>query len=64
MKKSRLEILRDKFPTNFIFHKLNIEDKEEIFDKLKDFDIDCVVNLAAQAGVRYSLINPYSLYRI
>ena len=60
LKKSRLEILRDKFPKNFIFHKLNIEDKDEIFNKLEDFDIDFVVNLAAQAGVRYSLINPYA----
>ncbi len=60
LKKSRLEILRDKFPTNFSFHKLNIEDKDAILDTLKDFDIDFVVNLAAQAGVRYSLINPYS----
>ena len=28
LKKSRLEILRGKFPTNFSFHKLNILHKE------------------------------------
>jgi len=44
---------------NYSHHKLSIEDPnlEKIFDK---FQPDCVINLAAQAGVRYSLINPMS----
>jgi len=41
----------------FRFIKLGLEDKEILnFMKVEKFDI--VVNLAAQAGVRYSLINP------
>jgi UDP-glucuronate 4-epimerase len=46
--------------TNFSFVKLNLEDTKalpEIFDTYK-FDIVC--NLAAQAGVRYSLENPFA----
>jgi UDP-glucuronate 4-epimerase len=43
---------------NFIFEKIDISDKlalEEIFTKVEP---DCVVHLAAQAGVRYSIQNP------
>src|SRR5690349_15595468 len=43
---------------HYSFIKLNLEDKEQL-DKLfikQQFDI--VLNLAAQAGVRYSLTNP------
>jgi UDP-glucuronate 4-epimerase len=45
---------------NYRFIKLNLEDKEkldELFEKER-FDIIC--NLAAQAGVRYSITHPYS----
>ncbi|MFI4913317.1 MAG: NAD-dependent epimerase [Sedimentisphaeraceae bacterium JB056] len=44
--------------SNYSFIKLNLEDKENI-DKLFEREkFDRVCNLAAQAGVRYSLINP------
>ncbi|MDP2414320.1 NAD-dependent epimerase [Daejeonella sp.] len=36
----------------------DIVDKELLFNLIKDNKFDCVVNLAAQAGVRYSLTNP------
>jgi len=55
LKKSRLNNLKYK---NFKFIKCDISDLEElnkIFDKYK---IDKVINLAAQAGVRYSIENP------
>ena len=58
LKLSRLKILKkDK---NFFFYKIDIKDEKKlkkVFDKNK---INYVVNLAAQAGVRYSLINPKS----
>ncbi len=57
LKKDRLKILRSK--KNFTFIKGDIEDKK-IFGKLKNYKIDIILNLAAQAGVRYSLKNPYS----
>lgn len=43
---------------NLSFIKLNLEDKENL-EKLFEWEkFDKVVNLAAQAGVRYSLVNP------
>ena len=40
------------------FTKLNLEDKEAIFKLFEIEKFDAVCNLAAQAGVRYSLTNP------
>ncbi len=56
LKKSRLDILK-KYK-NFIFFKRKIEDIKivKFFKKKK---VDIIINLAAQAGVRHSLENPY-----
>ncbi|MBI9015970.1 MAG: NAD-dependent epimerase [Phycisphaerae bacterium] len=43
---------------NFRFVKMNLEDKESMDKLFKVEQFDKVCNLAAQAGVRYSLINP------
>ncbi len=40
------------------FIKLNLEDKEAMFKLFEEEKFDAVCNLAAQAGVRYSLTNP------
>ncbi|MAZ46104.1 MAG: hypothetical protein CMM98_00805 [Rickettsiales bacterium] len=56
LKKSRLNILK-KYK-NFFFFKKKIEDKK-IINFFKKKKIDIVINLAAQAGVRHSLENPY-----
>jgi len=46
---------------NFSFHRLNIGDRQAMFDILsKENDVTGIVHLAAQAGVRYSLTNPYA----
>lgn len=42
----------------FTFIKGNIADKEAIEKIFEEYDIDAAVNLAAQAGVRYSITNP------
>ena len=56
LKKARLnELYKHK---NFIFIQENIKEKNIILDIFKKYKPDIVVNLAAQAGVRYSLINP------
>lgn len=47
----------EKYP-NYKFIKLNLEDKEALEKLFVDEKFDKVVNLAAQAGVRYSLTNP------
>ena len=44
--------------TNFTFVKGNIADKKLIEKIFADFKPQIVVNLAAQAGVRYSIVNP------
>ncbi len=57
LKNYRLEKLK-KYP-NFTFYKLDIENTEEVNKLFKKHKIDIVVNLAARAGVRYSIENPY-----
>ena len=48
-----------KYP-NYKFIKLNLEDRENLEKLFKEEKFDKVCNLAAQAGVRYSLTNPYA----
>lgn len=43
---------------SFTFYKLNLEDRENLPKLFKEEKFDVVCNLAAQAGVRYSLENP------
>lgn len=57
---SNNEFISSSIYSNFRFVKMNLEDKERIENLFKIEKFDYVVNLAAQAGVRYSLINPYS----
>ena len=56
LKKSRLNILEKE--DNFNFLKLDLEDQEGIGKLFKQGNFSYVINLAAQAGVRYSLTNP------
>lgn len=56
LKYARLEIL-GKFE-NFTFIKGNLADKQAIDTLFEENKFDIVVNLAAQAGVRYSIDNP------
>ena len=58
LKHARLDIIR-KYP-NFRFQKVDIADRESVAKVFVDFAPTKVVNLAAQAGVRYSLTNPYA----
>ncbi|MBI5193296.1 MAG: NAD-dependent epimerase [Nitrospirae bacterium] len=48
-----------KYP-NYQFTKLRLEDRENVLRLFESGHFDVVINLAAQAGVRYSLINPYA----
>ncbi len=52
-------IISTKYP-NLKFIKLNLEDREGLFNIFREEKFDAVCNLAAQAGVRYSLTNPYA----
>ena len=44
--------------SNYKFIKLNLEDKDNMMKLFEEQKFDAVCNLAAQAGVRYSLTNP------
>jgi UDP-glucuronate 4-epimerase len=52
------EIIQSKSQPNYKFIKLKLEDKEKLMTLFKEQKFDAVCNLAAQAGVRYSLTNP------
>jgi len=44
--------------SKFTFIKADISEKDAIMEAFREYRPDIVVNLAAQAGVRYSLENP------
>ena len=58
LKQSRLDRLTPQ--AGFSFAKISIEDRPALERAFADFKPERVVNLAAQAGVRYSLENPYA----
>ena len=58
LKHSRLDILKKE--AGFVFYKGALEDRNAVNALFADHQFDSVVNLAAQAGVRYSLENPYA----
>ena len=47
---------------NFKFYKVDIEDREALKELFKSNKFDAIINLAARAGVRYSIENPYIYY--
>jgi UDP-glucuronate 4-epimerase len=56
LKKYRLaQFVKNK---NFTFFKGDIENKAFLKNVFKRFKFDAIINLAARAGVRYSMINP------
>jgi len=52
------KIMRSKSHENLSFIKAELEDRDAVFNAFDNFRPEIVVNLAAQAGVRYSLSNP------
>ncbi|MBH0064671.1 NAD-dependent epimerase [Psychrobacter sp. SZ93C1] len=61
LKAERLKILSDlSEPENFTFIKLDLADREAISGLFSTYQFDTVINLGAQAGVRYSIENPHA----
>jgi UDP-glucuronate 4-epimerase len=58
LKRSRLAVLEDQ--ENFRFTRADLSDRDAMAEVFGKEPIDFVVNLGAQAGVRYSLQNPYA----
>ena len=56
LKKDRLKNIGER--DNFLFIEASIENMDVLEDCFKDYKPDIVINLAAQAGVRYSIENP------
>ncbi|MDH3666322.1 MAG: NAD-dependent epimerase [Paracoccaceae bacterium] len=61
LKEARLDILRQ-YP-NFSFQKLDLDDRAGMTRLFERHPFTHVINLAAQAGVRYSLENPHAYAR-
>ncbi len=57
LKKSRTELLTH---PNFRFLKIDIADRKSTEELFSTDAFDCVINLAAQAGVRYSIDHPHT----
>jgi len=58
LKKYRLELLEKL--EGFTFIKCDLSEKDQCEDAFENIKVDVIIHLAAQAGVRYSIINPYS----
>src|SRR5690554_6612712 len=58
LKEARLERLAPH--ENFRFAKVDLADRDALESEFKAFSPEVVINLAAQAGVRYSLTNPHA----
>jgi len=58
LKRARLDILKSH--ENFSFYQLDIQDLQGLKDIFKEHRVTRICNLAAQAGVRYSLEDPFS----
>ena len=59
LKEARLRILGEiSDPESFTFIKLDLADREAMSELFSTYQFDIVINLGAQAGVRYSIENP------
>lgn len=58
LKDARLEVLSQY--DNFTFHKVDLKDKADVDGIFEQYRPEYVIHLAAQAGVRYSIENPYA----
>jgi len=58
LKQARLAVLRGR--ANFAFAQVDIAEKSALHESVAAFAPQAVVHLAAQAGVRYSLLNPHA----
>lgn len=58
LKQSRLDIINQY--QDFTFYKADIANKKEVDEIFAGVKPQYVINLAAQAGVRYSITNPYA----
>ena len=58
LKKKRISLLKKLSTKKFKFIKLDLQNKNKLNELFVKYKFDIVINLAAQAGVRYSIENP------
>jgi UDP-glucuronate 4-epimerase len=58
LKRARLDRLEGDFPDRFRFERVDFADAEALSRATENLDLNLIVHLGAQAGVRYSLENP------
>jgi UDP-glucuronate 4-epimerase len=63
LKQARLERLQQQFGNRFRFERVDFADVEALKSFADTIDIDGIVHLGAQAGVRYSIENPAAYVR-
>lgn len=60
LKRYRLTLLKNHNKSgSFVFQKMDIENLESVQNLFKKYQFNAIVNLAARAGVRYSMENPF-----
>ena len=62
LKEARLALLLEKH-ARFNFHRIDLADQSALTEVFTRHSIEVVCHLAAQAGVRYSLVNPFAYQR-
>ncbi len=64
LKKSRLSLLKKKAKetreSSYLFKEVDLKNRLKLFEIIDEFKPDAICHLAAQAGVRFSLLNPQS----
>ena len=63
LKQARLQKLQQQFGNRFRFERLDFADADALTSFAKGIEIDRIVHLGAQAGVRYSLEHPEAYVR-
>ena len=58
LKRKRLEILFENSNKNWQYIKTDLTNKDQLINIFEEYKPETVINLAAQAGVRYSIKNP------
>lgn len=59
IKKKRLKYLKDSFKDSFEFNKIDIRDKSKVDKLIRRNKFKVIINLAARAGVRGSVLDPW-----
>lgn len=62
LKKQRIKILKNF--KKFKFLKIDISQAEKVSSLFKNIKFDTVIHMAAQPGVRYSMVNPKVYFQV